>query len=51
MRKNDFDYLVKKHRIKYLNMPYRLNWCSAYLDCAQQNVITSVIDKYLHFYY
>lgn len=37
--------------ITILSVPYRLNWCSAYLDCVRQKVITSTIDKYMRFYY
>ena len=32
-------------------MPYRLNWCSAYMDCIEEKVITSVINKYMTFTY
>ena len=40
----------QKHYLSF-KIPYRLNWCSAYLDCAEQKVITSTINKYLHFSY
>ena len=38
-------------KTKILKMPYRLNWCSAYMDCIEEKVITSVINKYMTFTY
>lgn len=32
-----------------LKIPYRINWAGAYLDCINEPVITSVINKYLTF--
>lgn len=30
-----------------IKIPYRINWAGAYLDCIEEPVITSVIDKYI----
>ena len=30
-----------------IKVPYRINWAGAYLDCINEPVITSVIDKYI----
>ena len=30
-----------------IKVPYRINWAGAYLDCIDEPVITSVIDKYI----
>jgi len=32
-----------------IKIPYRINWAGAYLDCIEEPVITSTIDKYLTF--
>lgn len=51
MRIDDLKNRLKKERLRQFHIPYRLNWGSAYLDCAQQKVVTSVIDRYMSFYY
>ena len=33
-----------------LKIPYRINWAGAYLDCIDEPVITSTIDKYITFH-
>ena len=30
-----------------IKIPYRVNWAGAYLDCIDEPVITSIIDKYI----
>lgn len=32
-----------------IKIPYRINWAGAYIDCIEEPVITSTIDKYLTF--
>ena len=32
-----------------LKIPYRINWAGAYLDCVDESVIASPIDKYINF--
>lgn len=51
MRIDELKNRLKKERLKQFHIPYRLNWGSAYLDCAEQKVITSVIDRCMSFYY
>ena len=50
MKKTFYD-IFRQKKTKEIKIPYRLNWCSAYLDCIQEKVITSVIDKYMTFTY
>lgn len=49
--KKTFYNIFRQKRTKEIKIPYRLNWCSAYMDCIKEKVITSVIDKYMTFTY
>lgn len=50
MKKIFYD-IFRQKKTKEIKIPYRLNWCSAYMDCIEEKVITSVIDKYMTFTY
>lgn len=49
--KKTFYNIFRQKKTKEIKIPYRLNWCSAYLDCIQEKVLTSVINKYMTFTY
>lgn len=50
MKKTFYD-IFRQKKTKEIKIPYRLNWCSAYLDCIQEKVLTSTINKYMTFTY
>lgn len=44
----NFEELFKTKPDITTEMPYRINWCGAYLDCIKKPVITSIItDRYI----
>lgn len=49
--KKTFYNIFRQKKTKEIKIPYRLNWCSAYMDCIEEKVVTSVIDKYMTFTY